>query len=227
MDFAVVERELDAEQGELTAKGTPRRKAVERAFADRIALLYRRTQLRVGDAELTFANWLFQALGLTAQDIQVGTDGLLLPSTGRQLAVRRLGPGLTQVGSAVYAHPPGPIPLGALLTTSRLWLGNEELVALVPLKRGRGTGRGAAATGSPGCGRRGRPGARAAERVRAALEQEAPGLLDLHEAARVLSGGELPAALDAVRLLEGLAAEEGTLAEAARACWPARRGRGG
>jgi len=219
VDFAVVDRELDAERGELTSKGTPRRKAVERAFADRIALLYRRAQLRVGEAELTFANWLFQALGLTAQDIEVGADGLLLPSTGRKLTVRHLGDGLTQVGSAVYAHPPGPVPLGALLTTLRLWLGNEELVALVPLEAG--------ARERPGRGGEGiawvravgpAPPAEAADRVRAALVQEAPGPLELHEAARVLAGEDMPAALDAVGLLERvLAVEEGPLAEAARA----------
>jgi long-subunit acyl-CoA synthetase (AMP-forming)/GNAT superfamily N-acetyltransferase len=222
VDFAVVDRELDPERGELTPKGTPRRKAVERAFADRIALLYRRADLRVGAAEITFPNWLFQALGITAQDIQVRPDGLVLPSRGRQLGVKRLLPGRTRVGSAVYAHPPGPVPLGALLTTPRLWLGNDELVGLVPLETGARLRPGRAGRGITWAGTAGsaRPDeiAEAAQRVSAALQREELGLLDLHEAARVLGSGDLDAALSAVRLFETmLAGEEGPLAEPARA----------
>ena len=146
----------------------------------------------------------------------MGADGLLLPSTGRQLAVRRLGPGLTQVGSAVYAHPPGPVPLGALLTTSRLWLGTRSWWRWCPWTRGRGSGRGAAARGSPGCGRRAATGPRRRSGC-APLEQEAPGLLDLHEAARVLSGGDLPARSTPSVSWRECWRRGGPLAEAARA----------
>ena len=48
VDFAVIDRDFDAEQGELTAKGTFRRKTIERTFADEIRLLYRRRKLTVG-----------------------------------------------------------------------------------------------------------------------------------------------------------------------------------
>ena len=121
VDFAIIDRDLDAERGELTEKGTPRRSAVVRNFAETIRLLYRRTNLEVGDVELTLPNWLFQRLGLTAQDIRIGDGTLVLPSRGSSLAVERHSEDLVQIGSCYYRHPKGAVNLGALLYSPRLW----------------------------------------------------------------------------------------------------------
>ena len=48
VDFAIIDRDLDPERGELTEKGTPRRNTVVRNFGETIRLLYRRTNLEVG-----------------------------------------------------------------------------------------------------------------------------------------------------------------------------------
>ena len=85
VDFAVIDRDFDPERGELTPKGTYRRKVIERNFADTIKLLYRRTTLSLGGAEITVPNWLFQALGITAQELEIDDDRLTLGK--RRLAV--------------------------------------------------------------------------------------------------------------------------------------------
>ena len=133
VDFAVIDRDFDAERGELTAKGTYRRKTIERNFADRIRLLYRRTTLHVGDAEVTVPNWFFQALGLTTQELRVEGDELVLASHGSRLRVRRLEDGQVQVGAARYRPARRTVDLGELLATPRLWLGNDALVSFAPL----------------------------------------------------------------------------------------------
>ena len=90
--------------------------------------------LHAGGADVVFPNWLFQALGLTAQDLQIEVDRLVLPG-GKSLHVRRLQDGVTRVGSIVYAHPPHEaLQIGVLLTTPRLWLGNDELVEFAELE---------------------------------------------------------------------------------------------
>ncbi len=66
VDFAIIDRDFETEQGELTPKGTYRRKTIERNFSDVISPLYRRTTLDVGGARITVPNWLFQAMGLTS-----------------------------------------------------------------------------------------------------------------------------------------------------------------
>ena len=133
VDFAVVHRELDAARGELTAKGTTRRRAVERSFADDIRLLYRRTTLTVGGVEVTVPNWLFQALGITSQEVRAEGDRLVLSSLRTSLRVSREGEGVVRIGAVGYRHDRPAVDLGDLLGTPRLWLGNDELVDFAPL----------------------------------------------------------------------------------------------
>lgn len=218
VDFAIIDRDLDPARGELTPKGTPRRKVVEQNFAEVIRLLYRRTRLAVGGLELVFPNWLFQALGLTAQDLVLGVDGIGLPR-GTRLTIRRLQNGVAQIGSCLYTHGPEPVQLGVLLTTPRLWLGNEELVAFTALepatreRPGRAgetldwKGRAIPAEGIDG----------AAREVEAAIARSEHDLMDLHRAAVLLASAPESPALAAVRLLHRVtSAEEGPLTEPAR-----------
>jgi long-chain acyl-CoA synthetase len=134
VDFAVIERPFAAEHGELTPKGTFRRKTVERNFADTIRLLYRRATLRVGEVELMVPNWLFQALGITASDLTIEDHAVALTGAGARLRVKRLDPETVQVGPVAYRQVrPRALNLGSLLSTPRLWLGNTELTAFAPL----------------------------------------------------------------------------------------------
>ncbi len=214
VDFAIIDRDLDADRGELTPKGSPRRKRIADNFADTIRTLYRRTNLSAGGAELTFPNWLFQALGLTAQDIELGDGTIRILSRGTALTVRRIEPGRTQVGDFVYRHGGGALNLGSLLTTPRLWLGNGELVEFLPLSltaRQR-TGRTGESIAWDGYAR---PQDATAIETPAAVER--PDLLHLHAAAQRLAASdaaEREAAVGAMRDLIGLEIE--SLVEPAR-----------
>ena len=220
VDFALIDRDFSVERGELTPKGTPRRKAVEASFAETIRLLYRRAHLKVGGQEIIFPNWLFQALGVTAQDLRLEAERIGIPARGSWLPLRRLQDGVALVGSCVYRHPAGePLPLGVLLTTPRLWLGNEELVAFVPLdthlreRPGRaGDAIERQARVAPGTVD---DGVRSS--VAAALSLRDLDLMDLHRAARLLESSDEVGALNAVALLGRVAEEEeGPLSEPAR-----------
>ncbi len=115
VDFALVERDFSAEHGELTPKGTYRRKTIERNFSDQIRLLYRRATLRVGDVDIMVPNWLVQSLGVTTQDLRADGDTLALAGGGPTLTVRRAGEHEVQIGAAVYrfSHQPGGLGGGA------------------------------------------------------------------------------------------------------------------
>ncbi len=219
VDFTIIDRDLDPEKGELTPKLTPRRRVVERTFAEVIRLLYRRTDLQVGSVALTFPNWVFQALGLTAEDIEVLEGRITLPSSGASLSVRKVSGNETQVGSCLYRHPPGPLNLGALLSTPRLWLGNEELVRFVPLDLRSRERAGRAGDGIEWAGLEAtfepQDDDRAA--LASALGRSELDLMDLHRAALFALSMEEKAALSAVGVLEhALGREEGPLAEPAR-----------
>ena len=220
VDFALLDRDLSLEAGELTPKGTSRRSAVESHFAETIGLLYRRAHITVAGLEIVFPNWLFQALGLTAQDLRLEPERIALPRWGTSLTLRRLQKGVALVGSCVYRHPPeGTLQLGVLLTTPRLWLANEELVEFAPLdvRLRERPGRSGDAIE-----RRGRTGPLQTDEalkdaVRLALTADDLDLIDLHRAGLLLESSDEDGALDAVRFLERVVVqEEGPITEPAR-----------
>jgi long-chain acyl-CoA synthetase len=131
--FAIIDRDFEAGRDEMTPKNTFRRKVIERSFADVIRLLYRQTTFDVGGIQVIFPNWLFQVLGLTAQDLHVEGSTLALASAGTSLVIQRVGEDEVQVGSVIYRSHGPTINLGLLLSTPRLWLGNEQLFGFAPL----------------------------------------------------------------------------------------------
>ncbi|MEN8163297.1 MAG: GNAT family N-acetyltransferase [Acidobacteriota bacterium] len=135
VDFSVIDRDFEADQGELTPKNTFRRKTIERNFTDAIRTLYQRTTLSVGAVEVTVPNWVFQALGVTAQDLRVEGDTLKFTDSEAALEIHRVSDRDIRVGPIVYRFDSDkPLNLGSLLSVPRLWLGNEALVAFAPLQ---------------------------------------------------------------------------------------------
>ncbi|MBI5443295.1 MAG: AMP-binding protein, partial [Deltaproteobacteria bacterium] len=219
VDFAVIDRDFDAAHDELTPKGTFRRKVIERNFADAIRLLYRRTTFTVGGTQVTFPNWLLQALGVTAQDLRVNGRELILASIGTSLSVERAGDDEVRVGSAIYRAGGRSLDLGLLLSTPRLWLGNDQLVGFAPLDVELRHGRRRAPSDLE-WHRRVEP-YQATEGDREAAEalqrRKTLDLMDLHRAALLLTAADPEDALVGVRLLETvLGRDDYPLAEAVR-----------
>ena len=219
VDFAIIDRDLDDERGELTAKGTPRRKVVVDNFDEIIDALYRRVQLHVGGTDLTIPNWLFQSLGLTAQDAHATEKEITLPSLGVTLTLQRLNETDVRVGSCCYRWTHKVLDLGDLLATPRLWLGNEELVAFAHPESVARQAIGRMDVDVEWIGRVEpyEPSGADQEQLAESIRHSEWTLEQLDLAARMLSGTHEEGAMNAVRLLERvLANEEGPVAEPAR-----------
>ena len=219
VDFALIDRDLDAEQGELTEKGTPRRKTVTKNFNDQIRALYRRIHLHVGGVEVILPNWLLQALGMTAQDLTV--DGDLLRRTGAEplLSIEALDEEVSRVGDVVYGHAPGPLDLGALLSAPRLWLGNGPLVDFLPLESTERQRPGRTASGIRWVTRRESTATAETERAELATlgDDEAWRLERLDAAVRLLASSDESIALEALeRIAARVGSDENRLAGPAR-----------
>ncbi len=219
VDFAVIDRDLSADRGELTPKGTYRRKTVERGFAEIIRLLYRRTTLTVGGAAVTVPNWLFQAMGITSQELAVDGDRLSLGSVGRPTVIRTLDDGEIVIDSVIYGlTKSGALDLGVVLSTPPLWLGNQGLVELAPLasehrnrRRHRSAGLQWRRLHEPHV-----PTAGERNTMSEALQRPELDLMDLHVAALGIGSGDVEAAGRALELLDRvIKVADGELAELA------------
>ncbi len=216
VDFAVIDRDFDAERGELTAKGTFRRKTIERNFVDEIRLLYRRRRLTVGGVDVIVPNWLFQVLGITTQELQIGDDELFLTSLGTSLTIRDEGEGIVRIGSAFYKPGSRAINLGHLLSTPILWVGNDELVNFVPLDAGHRDRRRRRSVSAEWLRRTGpyRVDLEERQRIGSLLRRQEVDLMDLHTAALLLAAENDEDAVEAVKILDHLLQlEDGTLNE--------------
>ena len=216
VDFAVIDRDFDAEQGELTAKGTFRRKTVERAFADEIRLLYRRRKLTVGGVDVIVPNWLFQVLGITTQELRIEDDALSLSSLGTSLTIRDEGEDVVRIGSAFYKPGSRGINLGHLLSTPMQWLGNDELVNFAPLESSQRDRRRRRSISAEWLRHAGpyRIDDKERQRIPSLLRSQEVDLMDLHLAALLLAAEKDEDAVEAVKILDHLLLlEDGTLTE--------------
>lgn len=148
VSFVVLDRDFDAGRGELTAKGSFRRKTIEENFAPVIESLYVRqhTELETGDVTIAVPRWLFRDLGIVETDMVPTRRGLTNRHSGAELVVGRRREGWIRIGDLEYRVSSSRVDLGLFARQPRLWLGNEALAAFVPCKDGwlvplRGVGR--------------------------------------------------------------------------------------
>ena len=139
VDFAVLPRDFSLEAGELTPKGSYRRKAIEKAFAGVIEGLYRsRSVTLAGEGvKVEVPRWLFRDLGLLEGDLVLEGGRLVDRRRGRSAALSvRPGGDEVRVGDFAYRCAGRRVDLGLLARQPILWIGNAELASLLPVKDG-------------------------------------------------------------------------------------------
>ena len=138
VNFAVLNRDFDVEKGELTPKGSYRRKAIETNFAETIDDLYRSTAFihDLGGVRVRLPRWLHRDLGILESDIVVEGGELVDRVRNLRLGFAVAGPDTVRVGDLIYEWSGDPIDLGQLARQPRLWVGNASLAAFCPVKEG-------------------------------------------------------------------------------------------
>ncbi len=138
LNFAVLDRDFSADEGELTAKGTYKRKVIEQNFAKVIASLYRSntSSLRVGEFVVRIPRWFFRDLGVLDDSVRAGGSGLANKENGSTLRIGWGKSGHVRIGDLEYQLQDQVIDLGLLSRHPMLWVGNSELINFSPCRAG-------------------------------------------------------------------------------------------
>ncbi len=138
VNIALLERDFDLEHGELTPKGSFRRKQVFENHATLIEELYLRNFVEFGCKEVTVRvpRWFFRDLGiLETDDILCTPGGLHDKARDLFLQIGTAGDNI-RVGDLEYSIENNVIDLGLFARQPLLWAGNPALLAFCPCKEG-------------------------------------------------------------------------------------------
>ncbi len=129
VDFTIIDRDFDAEKGELTPKGTYRRRVVETNFKSFIDPMYERnyTSVVISGHEVRIPNWFLRERGLTANEVSTRENILMLRDWSFTLSFA-FENDLVRVGNLNYRTGSRYLDLGKILVQPRLWIGNEEVI---------------------------------------------------------------------------------------------------
>ncbi len=138
VDFTVLDRDFELAKGELTAKGSYRRKAIEASFEKVISDLYHSNVRRfeVEGLSISIPLWFFRNLGILESAIEVTPQGLVQTEDSRRLRIARQEDGHVRIGDLVYRLEGNEIDLGLMARQPLLWLGNPALIAFSPCRIG-------------------------------------------------------------------------------------------
>ncbi len=145
VNFAVLDRDFSLDRGELTPKGSYRRKVIEGNFRGVIQELYQSNlvTLELSSYRIRIPRWFYRDLGILETDIEVRTGGLFNRQS-QQLLTLHLGTpqGRVQIGDLQYQLAGSTFDLGVFSRQPLLWVGNPALTLFCPCKVGWDTNLG-------------------------------------------------------------------------------------
>ncbi len=131
VDFRIISRPFSIEEGELTPKGTYKRRVIEKNFAETIESMYEKTHtnIQIGKIDVKVPNWFLREKGSLSSDIIAVGNELMLPKLNRQLVIDVVNDekNNVQIGGYIYHLINHQLDLQPILTNASLWLGNKEL----------------------------------------------------------------------------------------------------
>ncbi len=129
IDFRIIERPFSAEEGELTPKGTYKRRVIEKNFEDIIETMYVKQYigLKNESVNIRVPNWFLREKGKLSDDIYLDGDNIYIADEKNSLLVKRLDNQLYQIGDFIYEIKTPKIDLQVFLTNPIYWIGNKAL----------------------------------------------------------------------------------------------------
>ena len=132
LDFRIITRAFDDANGELTPKGTYKRRVIEKNFEELIQSMYQKDHLSLplGKNEVKIPNWFLREKGALSRDVFIEKDVISIPKLNSSLVIKSVNEeeNIFQIGNYSYRINTMQIDLQNILTNPFYWLGNTELV---------------------------------------------------------------------------------------------------
>ncbi|MFQ6612142.1 MAG: GNAT family N-acetyltransferase [Fidelibacterota bacterium] len=132
VNYAVIHRDFDGKHGELTPKGTFKRKVILEHFSKIIEPMYARNFISLIQAEneILIPNWLLREKGLVRGDISWDKK-MIRGRKQKKLLPLFWGENKIQIGDFVYSNTSHRLNLEKFIRAPELWLGNQAIVNFV------------------------------------------------------------------------------------------------
>ncbi|MCH8033421.1 MAG: GNAT family N-acetyltransferase [Bacteroidetes bacterium] len=131
LDFRLIERPFTEKKGELTPKGTYKRRMIEQNFDKVIESMYTKNYISVivNDVEVRIPNWFLREKGFLSRDITASSDGIKIPKINASLIIERqqTDSNIFRIGSYNYQIDSQYIDMQIFLTNPIYWIGNNDL----------------------------------------------------------------------------------------------------
>ncbi len=129
--YEILDRNFDEKKGELTPKGTFKRKIIESNFRKTIEGLYAKSNLKfeINGLKISIPIWALKDLGATENDISVSKNFIINNENGTKLYIKNTGKDKRiKIGDFEYVVYKNEIDLSTFILQPILWLGNIKLI---------------------------------------------------------------------------------------------------
>jgi long-subunit acyl-CoA synthetase (AMP-forming) len=131
LDFRLTERPFTEEKGELTPKGTYKRRVIEENFDIAVESMYTKNHISVivNDVEVRIPNWFLREKSCLSRDITASSNGIKIPKIDASLTIERQqsGSNIFRIGNYNYQIDSQYIDMQIFLTNPVYWIGNNDL----------------------------------------------------------------------------------------------------
>lgn len=131
-----INRNFDEQKGELTSKGTFKRKTIENNFKNIIDELYKKANIEFScfDLKILVPIWALKDIGITENDLICSTNHIKNKENNTRLTIRKIGTDKIRIGNFDYVIRTSEIDLGIFILQPILWLGNIGLIEFFSCK---------------------------------------------------------------------------------------------
>jgi len=132
VDFRLIDRPFAEKEGELTPKGTYKRRVIETNFSHVFESMYKKNYINLSwkDQEIRIPNWFLREKGCLTHDILIKDDNLVIPKYNQSLSLKSVDDDKSRIiiGNFVFENYIKFVDFQIILNNPLYWLGDYDIV---------------------------------------------------------------------------------------------------